>query len=317
MGAVFRRVLLAFPIALGVSIVCFALVYIAPGDPLETVMPPDATAATIAAIKHAYGFDRPLVVQYLIWLSRTLHGNLGMSISTNRPVSFEVFQALANTLRLVTLALPAALIVGYAMGVAAARYPGRWLDRIVSGVAVLGVSLPNYWVGVLLVIIFAVQWPLLPAADMGPVSAGPLGIFAWADLRFMILPAISLALIPMGIIARSTRAAVLDISSQDFVLTLRAKGLEEGAITRHVLRNALPQVIAVVGLQFGYLMGGSILVETVFSWPGSGFLLGYAIRNRDVPLLQGTVLVLAMIFVVTNLVVDMLQVQVDPRLRRD
>lgn len=316
MGAVFRRVLLALPIALGVSIVCFALVYIAPGDPLETVMPPDATAATIAAIKHAYGFDRPLAVQYLIWLNRVLHGNLGMSISTNRPVSVEVFQALANTLRLVALALPTALIMGYVMGVAAARYPGRWLDRIVSGVAVLGVSLPNYWVGVLLVIIFAVQWPLLPAADMGPASAGPLGIFAWADLRFMILPAISLALTPMGIIARSTRAAVLDILSQDFVLTLRAKGLEEGAITRHVLRNALPQVIAVIGLQFGYLMGGSILVETVFSWPGSGFLLGYAIQNRDVPLLQGTVLVLAMIFVVTNLVVDMLQVRVDPRLRR-
>ncbi len=316
MGNAFRRALLALPIALGVSIVCFLLVYIAPGDPLETVVPPDATAATIAAIKHAYGFDRPLVVQYAIWLRHVLSGDLGTSISTGRPVSLEVGLALVNTLRLVALAVPAALLAGYAMGVAAARYPGALLDRFVSGSAVVGISLPNYWVGVVLVILFAVQWSLLPATGMGPAGAGAFGIFAWSDLRFMLLPALSLALIPTGIIARSTRAAVLDLLSHDFVLTLRANGLSEGAVTRHVLRNALPQVIAVVGLQFGYLMGGSILVETVFSWPGSGFLLGRAIQNRDVPLLQGTVLLLAMIFVASNLAVDLVQVAVDPRLRR-
>jgi peptide/nickel transport system permease protein len=316
MLGIFRRLALAFPIAVGVSVVCFALVYIAPGDPLETVVPPDATAATIAVIKHAYGFDKPLALQYLIWLDRVLHGNLGISIATSRPVSLEVGEALVNTLRLVALAMPAALIIGYAMGVAAARYPGRILDRIVSGLAMFGISLPNYWVGVVLVIIFAVQWPLLPATGMAPIAPGSVGMLNWSDLRFMILPAISLALIPTGIIARSTRAAVLDVLSQDFVLTLRAKGLDEGAITRHVLRNALPQVIAVVALQFGYLMGGSILVETAFSWPGTGYLLGYAIQNRDVPLLQGIVLVLSMIFVVTNLIADLLQVRVDPRLRR-
>lgn len=316
MGNILRRVLLALPIALGVSIVCFALVYIAPGDPLETVVPPDATAATIAAIKHAYGFDRPIVVQYFIWLGHVLEGQLGTSISTGHPVALEVGRAIANTFRLVVLAVPAALLVGYAMGVAAARFPGRLLDQIVSGGAVIGISLPNYWVGVMLVILFAVQWSLLPATGMGQLSAGAFGIFAWADLRFMILPAISLALIPTGIIARSTRAAVLDLLSHDFVLTLRANGLSEAAVTRHVLRNALAQVIAVIGLQFGYLMGGSILVETVFSWPGSGFLLGRAIQNRDVPLLQGTVLVLAMIFVATNLAVDLVQATIDPRLRR-
>ena len=316
MPELLRRLLLTIPIALGVSIVCFALVYIAPGDPLQTIMPPDATQQTIDAIKHAYGLDKPLVMQYLIWLWRVLHGQLGTSISTNRPVALEVGQALANTLRLVAVAMPAALLAGYAMGVAAARFPGRIVDRLVSGSAVLGVSLPNFWVGVVLVILFAVQWSLLPATGMGPLGAGFLGIFAWADLRFMILPAVSLALIPTGIIARSTRAAVLEILNQDFVLTLRAKGLEERSVTAHVLRNALPQVIAVVGLQFGYLMGGSILVETVFSWPGSGFLLGRAIESRDVPLLQGTVLVLALIFVATNLVVDLLQAAIDPRLRR-
>jgi peptide/nickel transport system permease protein len=311
-----RRVLLAVPIALGVSIVCFALVYIAPGDPLQTIMPPDATQATIDAIKHAYGLDKPIAMQYLIWLWRVLHLQLGTSISTNRPVALEVGEALVNTMRLVVLTMPAALLVGYAMGVAAARYPGRLIDRLVSGSAILGVSLPNFWVGVVLVILFAVQWPLLPSTGVGPADAGFLGIFAWDDLRFLILPAISLALIPTGIIARSTRAAVLDILSQDFVTTLRANGLEESAITRHVLRNALPQVVAVVGLQFGYLMGGSILVETVFSWPGSGFLLGHAIQNRDVPLLQGTVLVLALIFVATNLLIDVVQTAIDPRLRR-
>ncbi|HEX4367547.1 MAG TPA: ABC transporter permease [Rhodopila sp.] len=316
MSNVLRRVLLALPIALGVSVVCFAVVDIAPGDPLETVVPPDATAATIAAIKHAYGFDRPIIVQYFIWLGHVFEGQLGTSISTGRPVALEVGEAIANTFRLVVLAVPAALLVGYAMGVAAARFPGRLLDQIVSGGAVVGISLPNYWVGVMLVILFAVQWSLLPATGMGQLSAGAFGIFAWADLRFMILPAISLALIPTGIIARSTRAAVLDLLSHDFVLTLRANGLSEGAITRHVLRNALAQVIAVIGLQFGYLMGGSILVETVFSWPGSGFLLGRAIQNRDVPLLQGTVLVLAMIFVATNLAVDLVQATIDPRLRR-
>jgi len=316
MAGILRRLALALPIAIGVSIVCFALVYIAPGDPLETVVPPDATAATIAVIKHAYGFDKPLPVQYLIWLGRVLRGNLGISIATNRPVALEVSEALVNTLRLVVLAMPAALIVGYAMGVAAARSPGRLLDRFVSGLVMVSISLPNYWVGVVLVIVFAVQYPLLPATGMAPLAPGSIGMFSWSDLRFMILPAISLALIPTGIIARSTRAAVLDVLSLDFVLTLRAKGLEEAAVTRHVLRNALPQIIAVVALQFGYLMGGSILVETVFSWPGTGYLLGYAIQNRDVPLLQGIVLVLSMIFVVTNLLADLLQVRVDPRLRR-
>ncbi|MDE2516183.1 MAG: ABC transporter permease [Rhodospirillales bacterium] len=313
MGTVLRRLLLALPIAFGVSVVCFALVYIAPGDPLQTIVPPDATQATIDAVKHAYGLDKPLVVQYLIWLWRVLHGNLGTSISTTRPVALEVMLALGNTMRLVALAMPAALIVGYAMGVAAARFPGGWIDRAVTGIAVVGVSLPNYWVGVVLVILCAVQWSLLPATGMG---SGHAALLSWESLRFMILPSISLALIPMGIIARSTRACVLDLASHDFVLTLRAKGMSESTVTRHVLRNALPQVIAIVGLQFGYLMGGSILVETVFSWPGSGFLLGRAIQNRDVPLLQGTVLVLAMIFVATNLLVDLLQVRLDPRLRR-
>ena len=180
----------------------------------------------------------------------------------------------------------------------------------------MGVSLPNYWLGIVLVIIFAVQFMLLPATGMGPNGSTGFRIFEWSSARFLVLPVITLAMIPIGILARTTRAAVAEVRNQDFVQTLRAKGLSEWAVTRHVLKNSLPQVMAVMGLQFGYLIGGSILVETVFTWPGSGFLLSKAIINRDVPVLQGTILTLSLVFVATNLVVDLLQSLIDPRIRR-
>jgi peptide/nickel transport system permease protein len=313
---ILRRILFAVPIAFGVSIVCFALVYIAPGDPLETVLPPDATAETIAIVKHAYGFDKPLPVQYLIWLGRVLTGNFGNSIATGRPVILEVSDALANTALLAAFALPLSFALGSLMGTLAGSFPGRWIDRVVTGAAVAGVSLPNYWLGIVLVIVFSVQYMLLPATGMGPGGSTGFHLLQWSSARFLVLPVVTLAMIPIGILARSTRAAVAELRNQDFVQTLRAKGLSEWAITRHVLKNALPQVMAVMGLQFGYLLGGSILVETVFTWPGSGFLLSKAIINRDVPVLQGTILTLAMIFVAANLVVDLLQSLVDPRIRR-
>ena len=313
---ILRRFLYAIPIALGVSIVCFSLVYIAPGDPLQTVLPPDATAETIAIVKHAYGFDKPIPVQYVIWLGHVLTGDFGMSISTRRPVILEVTDALANTSLLALFALPLSFFVGYVMGALAGCFPGRWLDRIVTGSAVIGVSLPNYWLGIVLVIVFAVQYMWLPATGMGPNGSSSFHLLEWSNAKFLVLPVITLAMIPIGIIARTTRAAVAEVRNQDFVQTLRAKGLSEWAVTRHVLKNSLPSVLAVMGLQFGYLLGGSILVETVFTWPGSGFLLSKAIINRDVPVLQGTILALALIFVATNLVVDLLQSLIDPRIRR-
>jgi peptide/nickel transport system permease protein len=311
-----RRILYAIPIALGVSVVCFSLVYIAPGDPLETVLPPDATAATIAQIKHIYGFDKPIPVQYVIWLGRVLVGNFGISIASGRPVISEVGQALANTGLLAVFAVPLAFTLGYTMGAIAGCFPGGWLDRCVTGTAVAGVSVPNYWLGIVLVILFSVQYTWLPATGMGPDGASQLHLLQWTDLQYFVLPVITLAMIPIGIIARSSRAAVAEIRNQDFVQTLRAKGLSEWAVIRHMLKNALPPAMAVMGLQFGYLLGGSILVETVFSWPGSGYLLSKAIINRDVPVLQGTILALSMIFVAANLLVDLLQSLVDPRLRR-
>jgi peptide/nickel transport system permease protein len=313
---VLRRILYAVPIAFGVSVVCFSLVYIAPGDPLQTVLPPDATAETIAIVKHAYGFDKPLPVQFLIWLGHVVMGDFGVSIATRRPVILEVSQALANTSLLALFAVPLAFVTGYAMGAVAGWFPGRWIDRVVTGGAVVGVSLPNYWLGIVLVISFAVEWMVLPATGMGPNGSAGFDLLAWSDAQFLVLPVVTLAMIPIGVIARTTRGAVAEVRNQDFVQTLRAKGLSEWAVLRHVLKNALPPVMAVMGLQFGYLLGGSILVETVFTWPGSGFLLSKAIINRDVPVLQGTILTLSMVFVAVNLVVDLLQSLVDPRIRR-
>jgi len=243
-------------------------------------------------------------------------GDFGVSIATRRPVILEVSDALANTALLAMFAVPIAFGIGYAMGAVAGSFAGRWIDRVVTGAAVIGVSLPNYWLGIVLVIVFAVEYMLLPATGMGPNGSTGFSLLQWSNARFLVLPVVTLSMIPIGILARTTRAAVAELRNQDFVQTLRAKGLSEWAVTRHVLKNAMPQVMAVMGLQFGYLLGGSILVETVFTWPGSGFLLSKAIINRDVPVLQGTILTLSLVFVATNLIVDLMQSLIDPRIRR-
>jgi peptide/nickel transport system permease protein len=311
-----RRLLYAIPIAFGVSIVCFSLIYLAPGDPLQTILPSDASAETIAMVKAAYGFDRPIPIQFLKWLGRVLIGDFGQSIATRRPVLLEVSGAMSNTITLVMFAVPLSFSIGYTMGAIAGCFPGRILDRLITGTAVMGVSVPNYWLGIVLVIVFAVEMMALPATGMGPNGSSAFSIFRWSDARFLVLPVITLSMVPIGIISRTTRASVAEVLNQDFVTTLRAKGLSEFAVIRHVLKNSLPQVLAVMGLQFGYLIGGSILVETVFTWPGSGFLLSKAIINRDVPVLQGTILALSMVFVATNLLVDLVQSMIDPRIRR-
>jgi peptide/nickel transport system permease protein len=252
----------------------------------------------------------------VIWLGKVATGDFGVSIATRRPVILEVSGALANTGLVAMFAVPIAFSIGYAMGAVAGSFAGSWIDRVVTGAAVFGVSLPNYWVGIVLVIVFAVELMALPAAGMGRSGSSDFHILHWSDARYLVLPVITLSMIPIGILSRTTRAAIAEVRNQDFVQTLRAKGLSEWAVTRHVMKNSLPQVMAVMGLQFGYLIGGSILVETVFTWPGSGFLLSKAIINRDVPVLQGTILTLSLAFVAINLVVDLLQSLVDPRIRR-
>lgn len=310
-----RRILYALPIMLGVSLVCFLLVHIAPGDPLVSVLPPDATEALRRQMAELYGFDRPLAEQFLRWLARALGGDLGTSIATARPVASEVFRAVGNTVTLAAFATAIGFTLGAIFGFVAGYFRDSPVDRAASALAVLGVSVPHYWLGMVLVILFSAQLGWLPATGAGPGGSTEWA-WDWEHFRHLILPAVTMSVIPMGIVARTLRALVAEILSQEFVMGLRARGLSEFAVFRHVVKNAAPTALAVMGLQLGYLLGGSILIETVFSWPGTGFLLNAAIFQRDLPLLQGTILVLATFFVVLNLVVDVVQTALDPRIRR-
>lgn len=311
-----RRLLLAVPIALGVSVVCFTLVFLAPGDPVQSLVAPDASQEDIQMVRKLYGLDKPVPIQYLLWLKRAAIGDLGKSIQTDQPVTREVLRALANTVIIAAGAVLVAFPLAFAMGTIAAHHVGRPIDRGLTVAAVFGVSIPNYWLGIVLVIIFAVKLGLLPATGMGTKGSTHFNPFSWAQFKYAILPMLTMAMIPLGIIMRTTRSAVAEILNQDFVEMLRAKGLGPVQVLAHAVRNALPQVLTVMGLQFGYLVGGSILIETIFNWPGTGFLLSKAILTRDVPLLQGTILVLAMTFVAINLIVDVTQTAVDPRIKR-
>jgi peptide/nickel transport system permease protein len=310
-----RRVLYTVPIAIGVSIVCFALIHLAPGDPLSAVIPEGASAQVIADLKVAYGFDKPLPLQYLTWLARVITGDFGVSIMTRRPVLSEVGPAVVNTLTLAVAAILIGFVVGIALGLIAGYTSGTYVDRGVTAVAVTGVSIPHYWLGMVLIVIFAVNLGLLPAMGMGAQGSTTFAM-NWESLRHLILPAIALSVIPAGIIARSVRGTVAEVRKQEFVQTLYAKGLPSRRVFLHVIKNAAPTVLAIMGLQLAQLLGGSILVETVFNWPGSGSLLNLAIFRRDIPVLSATILVLATIFVIINIVVDVLQALIDPRIRR-
>lgn len=310
-----RRLILVLPVALGVSLICFLLVHLAPGDPLVAVMPIDATAEQEQEMRAAYGFDKPLPVQFGLWVWNAASGDLGRSIATGRPVAGEVMRAVGNTLMLAASAAVIGFPLGVALGFVAGYFRDTWVDRGVTALAIGGVSTPNYWLGMVLVIIFSVQLGWLPSMGAGP---GGSGEWRWdiEHMRYLLLPAVTLAVVPMGVVMRTVRALVADILSMDFVEALRAKGLTGRGVLVHVARNAAPTALSVIGLQMGYLLGGSILIETVFNWPGAGFLLSNAIFQRDLPLLQGTILVLALFFVALNLAVDLAQSAIDPRIKR-
>lgn len=310
-----RRVLYTLPIMAGVALVCFALVHLAPGDPLVAILPPDASEDLQNQLRALYGFDRSLPEQFVSWVWRALQGDLGTSIASNRPVTTEVMTAVVNTLRLAVVATLIGFFFGCLFGFVAGYFRNSWVDRGASLLSVLGVSVPHYWLGMVLVIVFAAQLNWLPATGAGPGGSGEWA-WDWAHMQHMLLPAITMSVIPMGIVARTVRALVAEILAQEFVVGLRAKGLTHFGVFRHVVKNAAPTALAVMGLQLGYLLGGSILIETVFAWPGTGFLLNSAIFQRDLPLLQGTILVLAMFFVVLNVVVDIVQSLLDPRIAR-
>jgi peptide/nickel transport system permease protein len=310
-----RRVVYAVPIALAVSLVCFLLVHIAPGDPINAIVPADAPGELVEQIRRDYGLDRPLPIQFGLWLLKVLQGDLGNSLATGRSVWSDLSVAIGNTL---TLAFAAAMIgftLGVLLGGLAAFFQGTLIDRAAVTLAVAGVSVPHYWLGMVMVVIFSVQLNWLPAMGAGPGGSADWA-WDWEHFRHLILPAVTLSVIPMGIVTRTVRGIVAEILNQEFIATLRGKGLSRRGIFWHVVKNAAPNSLAVMGLQLGYLMGGSILVETVFAWPGTGFLLNSAIFQRDLPMLQGTILVLAMFFVALNLLVDLAQTALDPRIRR-
>ena len=311
----FRRLLYVIPIALAVSAVCFSLVYLGPVDPLKAVLPPDASLELIEQLKADYGFDKPIPVQFAKWVVRAAQGDLGTSIATGRPVNSELARAISNTFVLAFFSCTFGFSLGLAFGFIAGYFNGTWIDKLVTSFAVAGVSVPHYWLGMVLVIIFSVFLNWLPATGMGSTGSGDWA-WDWEHIRFVILPAITLSVIPTAIITRTVRALVADILSREFVSALIAKGLSDAGVFWHVVKNAAPTALAVMGIQLGYLLGGSILVETVFTWPGTGFLLSVAIFQRDLPLLQGTILFLALFFVFLNLLVDVVQTLLDPRIRR-
>ena len=308
---ILRRVLYTIPIALGVSLVVFTLIHLAPGDPLSAVVG-EADQKMLAEMRASFGYDKPLPVQYFIWLGSTVTGDMGYSLRTGAPVFPTLMSAARNTIIIGIGAALLGFIIGVTSGLLAGYNHGTWIDKAVSSCAIAGVSMPHYWLAIILVIIFSVHLGWLPSVGSGSGEA----FWSWAALRHMVLPVVALAAIPAAIIARTARAAVMEILNMEFVEALRARGLSERRILWHVARNALPTVLAVMGLQFAHLLGGSILVETVFTWPGTGHLLNLAIFDRDMPILQGTIMLLALFFVLTNLLVDILQAWVDPRISR-
>lgn len=310
-----RRIGYAVPILLGAAFVCFALVHLAPGDPLVSILPPDASGELQAHLRELYGFNRSLPEQFALWLWRALHGDLGVSIASNRPVVTEVLTAVVNTIRLSVVAILIGFALGCIFGFVAGYFRGSWVDRCASVLSVLGVSVPHYWLGMVMVIVFSSELGLLPAGAAGPNGSADW-VWDWDHAQYLVLPALTMSVIPMGIVARTVRALVADILQQEFIVGLQARGLSELGVLRHVVKNAAPTALAVMGIQLGYLLGGSILVETVFAWPGTGFLLNSAIFQRDLPILQGTILVLATFFVLLNLLVDVLQTLLDARIAR-
>ena len=310
-----RRLLYLVPVAFGVSLLVFALVHLAPGDPISAIVPPDAPKEVVDKLKEYYGFDKPLPVQYLRWLAVTLTGDLGTSIGTGRSVATEVSSAFGNTIILAISATLLAFSLAIILGTAAAYAKSRIVDRLVTLISLVGVSVPHFWLAIVLVIIFSVELGALP-----PMGIGPENSTGWrldgAHLAHMVLPTIALSVIPLGVVTRTVRSTIKEILNSEFVTALQAKGLRDDQILRHVLKNAAPTCLAVMGLQAGNLIGGSILIETVFAWPGTGFLLNSAIFRRDLPILQGTTLVLAGFFMLLNLTVDIIQTMVDPRIKR-
>ncbi len=298
-----RRTLAAIPTLLGAATIVFIMVHLLPGDPARVMAGPTATQEDVERLRHQLGLDQPLWVQYADFMFRLLRGNLGTSARTGDTVLHDLLQRLPYTVELAIVSMALATVLGVTLGVLAATRHNTRLDLLISAVSVFGVSMPVYWLGLMLIVIFAVNLHLLPAAG----AEDPLGF---------VMPSVTLAFFSMGFVARQTRSAMLEVLGLDYVRTARAKGADRRTVLiSHALRNALLPVITAIGLQFGLLLGGAVLTETVFGWPGVGRLLVDSIFSRDYAVVQGVVLLLATMFVLVNLAVDLLYAYVDPRIR--
>ena len=302
---ILRRVLLSVPTLFGVLVVAFLLLYVAPGDPVESMVGERADSATIARLRSQLHLDDPLPKRFGHYVGSVVTGDLGRSYITNRPITQDIRERFPKTLQLAGAAMLMATTLGITLGVLSARRPGGIADRLALGIAYLGISFPVYWVGLLLILLFAVTLRWLPPSGYG-------------SLRFLILPAMTLGMRSIAFLARMTRSAMLEALSADFVRTARAKGLNERIVTiKHALRNALIPVITVLGLDFGAYLTGSILTETIFSWRGLGRYVVNAISRRDLPAIQGAVLFLSTVFVLVNLITDLAYAKADPRVSYD
>ena len=298
-----KRLLLALPVLLGVSLVVFTMIRLIPGDPAQVMAGQAATEEVVQQIRESLGLDRPIVVQYAIFIANAVRGNLGHSLFNRAPVTEELAQRFPRTVRLALASMLVASLIGIPAGIISATRHLSWVDSLVMVLALAGVSIPVFWLGLNLILVFAVRLQWLPA----------IGHETW---RHLILPAITLGTASAAIIARMTRSAMLEVLRQDYVRTARAKGAAEPLVIRkHALRNALIPVVTVVGLQLGTLLSGAVLTETVFAWPGVGRLLVDAVLARDYPVIQGAVLLIATTFVLLNVLVDMLYAVLDPRIR--
>jgi peptide/nickel transport system permease protein/oligopeptide transport system permease protein len=300
---ILRRLLLAIPTLFGVLVVAFLVLQVAPGDPVQAMVGEHADSATIARLRAQLRLDDPLITRFGHYVGDVARGDFGRSYITNRPIARDIRERFPKTLQLAGAAMLLACLIGITLGILSAAHPGGFADRFALALAYIGISFPVYWVGLLLILLFAVGLHWLPPSGYG-------------GIRFFVLPALTLGMRSIAFLARMTRSAMLDALHSDFIRTARAKGLNERLITlRHGFRNALIPVITVLGLDFGAYLTGSILTETIFSWPGIGRYVVNAIAKRDLPAIQGSVLFLSAVFVLVNLLTDLAYAKADPRVR--
>lgn len=300
-----RRLLWLGPILLGVSLFVFGILKLVPGDVARTLVGTNGTAEDVASMRRTLGLDRPVYVQYARFLGRLVHFDLGNSAVTRRPVTTEIVSRIPPTAELATAALAIALVIGMIAGIISATMQYSVWDNLATLISLIGISMPSFWLGLMLMLLFSVRLGWLPSTGSGTPAQ-------------LVLPALTLGLASSAVIARQTRSSLLEVLRQDYVRTAHAKGLaNRTALLRHALPNALIPTVTAVGLQVGYLLGGAVLVETVFARPGLGRLLIDSIQSRDLAVVQGTIMLLSVIFVLVNLAVDVLYARLDPRIRYD